>query len=44
MAKREFVPPPIHGRPSFREHIDRGTFPAHGHRRRTRPTSCCTPA
>ena len=21
---------PIHGRPSFREHIDRGTFPAHG--------------
>ncbi|KQY25021.1 glutamate decarboxylase [Cellulomonas sp. Root485] len=21
---------PIHGRPSFRDHIDRGTFPAHG--------------
>ena len=21
---------PIHGRPSFREHIDRGTFPEHG--------------
>ena len=30
MAEREFVPPPIHGRPGFREHIDPLAFPAEG--------------